>query len=89
MPELKFEKGRIYAEEEGKLLAEILFPEKDGVADIKRTFVDDSLRGSGIAGELVKEAVAVIRSSGLKARATCVYAGAWFEKHPDQQDILE
>lgn len=36
--------------EDGKLLAEITFPTgEDGVADIDHTFVDESLRGQGVA----------------------------------------
>ena len=44
------ETGRIYAVgEDGKLLAEVTFPEKDGIAQINHTFVDESLRGQGVA----------------------------------------
>ena len=48
--------GRIYAEKDGTLVAEITFPEQDGVAVIDHTFVDDSLRGQG--GGVVRAAVA-------------------------------
>ena len=43
--------NRIYSEDEnGKLLAEITFPEIDnGVFCINHTFVDNALRGKGIA----------------------------------------
>ena len=41
----------------GKCVAEITFPETEaGVCCIDHTFVDDSLRGMGIAGELVSRA---------------------------------
>ena len=45
--EFRQEPGRIWAEDQdGKLLAEILFPSREGKASITRTFVDDSLRES-------------------------------------------
>lgn len=49
--EFQKEPGRIFAlGEDGKLLAEITFPTgEDGVADINHTFVDESLRGQGVA----------------------------------------
>lgn len=51
--------NRIYSEDEnGKLLAEITFPEIDnGVFCINHTFVDNALRGKGIADQLMRLAV--------------------------------
>ena len=56
------ESGRIYAEDEnGKVIAEIVFPEvRPGVCEIMHTYVDDTLRGQGIAGKLMTLAVAAI-----------------------------
>lgn len=85
------EKGRIYAvDAAGKLLAEVTFPE-DGThtAVIDHTFVDESLRGQGVAGQLLGKAVDAIRKQGKKARPQCSYAVAWFEKHPEERDLLE
>ena len=87
--EYQYQDNRIYSEADGKLMAEILFPVTDGVADIQRTYVDDSLRGQGIASQLVEKAVDVIRSNNWKAKATCRYAINWFEKHPEHNDLLE
>lgn len=43
------EPGRIFATDEtGKLLAEVTFPEQEGIAVINHTFVDGSLRGRGL-----------------------------------------
>lgn len=76
------EKERIYMNDEnGKMVAEITFPEvKDGINEIDHTFVDSSLRGQGIAGKLVREAVDQIRENGNKPVPTCSYAVKWFEK---------
>ncbi len=78
------EKDRIYATDAaGNLLAEVTFPIKDGISMIDHTFVDNSLRGQGIAGELVKMAAEKIIADGGKIGATCPYAVVWFERHPE------
>ncbi|WP_040196704.1 GNAT family N-acetyltransferase [Candidatus Soleaferrea massiliensis] len=83
------EENRIYCEQDGKLLAEVTFPQRtDGTVEINHTFVDDALRGQGIAGQLMQGAADSIRRSGRKAVPTCSYAVKWFEKHPDDADIL-
>lgn len=89
MMEFQREEGRIFAVEGEKLLAEVIFPAQDGVAHIDRTFVDDSLRGQGVAGKLVRAAVDQIRADGMKAQPTCSYAVTWFENHPEEADLLE
>lgn len=79
--DFKKEKNRIYIEsEDGKLLAEIEFEElENNRFNIYHTFVDSSLRGQGIASELVENAVQEIKNRGGKVEATCSYAKAWLE----------
>ncbi|HIZ41918.1 MAG TPA: N-acetyltransferase [Candidatus Gemmiger excrementigallinarum] len=90
MMEFRKESGRIFATDEtGKLLAEVTFPEREGVAVINHTFVDDSLRGQGVAGQLLRAVADTLRQDGRKARATCSYAIHWFQTHPEEQDLLE
>ena len=77
------ETGRIYAVgEDGKLLAEVTFPEKDGIAQINHTFVDESLRGQGVAGKLLEEVSQRLRKEGKKAVPICSYA-VKCRKHPE------
>ncbi|MDR2520261.1 MAG: N-acetyltransferase, partial [Eubacteriaceae bacterium] len=77
------------AGEEGKLLCEVLFPYVgDGVVAITHTFVDESLRGQGVASMLLDAATKDIRNRGEKARASCSYAASWFAKHPDECNLL-
>lgn len=84
------ENERIYANnQEGKLIAEITFPIKDGVATIDHTFVDQSLRGQGIAGELVKLAADKILANGHRIAATCPYAVVWFQRHPHYTTVCD
>ncbi|MCR5230961.1 MAG: N-acetyltransferase [Solobacterium sp.] len=79
--ELIHEENRIYAEDQaGRIIAEIDFPSEDGVYYITHTFVDESLRGQGIASLLVQEAVSDIEKHGGKVQAVCSYAKRWLEK---------
>lgn len=80
------EQNRIYLKNEtGKILAEITFEEiKNGIYNIDHTFVDESLRGQGIASKLVEEAVREITAKGGKVEATCTYAKKWLKKKKEQ-----
>ena len=87
--EFQYAPGRIFAQDEtGKLLCEVTFPVRGGVADLNHTFVDESLRGQGMAGKLMAAAAEQLRKEGVKVRPTCSYAVSWFEKHPEQADLL-
>ncbi len=84
------ETNRIYASNEnGTLIAEVTFPKTgDNTVDINHTFVDDSLRGQGVAGKLLELAAKELRATGRKAFLSCSYAVKWFEKHPEETDLL-
>ncbi|MDR1953123.1 MAG: N-acetyltransferase [Clostridiales Family XIII bacterium] len=88
--EYKRDTNWIYATDEaGKVIAEITFPNiKDGIVSINHTFVDASLRGQGIASELVQEAYDTIKANGKKAVLVCPYAVKWFAAHPEKNDIV-
>ena len=89
MMEFRKEPGRIFATDEtGKLLAEVTFPEREGVAVINHTFVDSSLRGQGVAGQLLRAVADTLRQDGRKTKATCSYAVHWFDTHPEEKDLL-
>ncbi len=76
--------------EDGTLTAEITFPYIDNeTVNINHAFVDSSLRGQGIAGKLMEELTADLKSRNLKAVPTCSYAAGWFEKHPEYQDLVK
>ena len=79
----KEEENRIYLENSnGDVIAEIEFEEiKDGVYNIFHTFVDESLRGQGIASKLVERAVSYIKSKNGKVEATCSYAKKLLENN--------
>ena len=78
------EKDRIYLTDAGgKLIVEVTFPTQSGISTIDHTFVDPSLRGKGVAAELVRRAADTILASGHKIAATCPYAVVWLQRHPE------
>lgn len=84
------EKERIFARnQEGRLVAEITFVRKGNVAEINHTFVDPSLRGQGVAGQLVQAAAEALKEENCKIHPTCSYARRWFEEHPEYGQLLE
>ncbi len=80
--------NQIVCKEGETVLAEVRFPAcGDGVVDINRTFVDESLRGQGTAGQMMERVAASLRETNRKAVASCSYAQKWFEKHPEYSDL--
>lgn len=72
------EENRIYLKDDNdKVVAEINFERKGDVYNIYHIFVDESLRGKGIASMLVKEAVNYIKEKNGKVTASCSYASKW------------
>ena len=82
------ERNRIFQKDEaGQVITEITFPEiSPGVFVIDHTFVDSSLRGQGIASQLVQAAVDEIKKHGGHVRATCSYASKWLSEHMEQME---
>ena len=68
---------------EKEIVAEIDFEKiNDDTYNISRTFVDESLRGKGIANELVTKAYKEITvNRKAKVVASCSYASKWLEKN--------
>lgn len=81
--------NRIAYVQEGTLLAEATFPEfEPGVVNIDHTFVDEVLRGQGVAGDMMRCIADALRETGRKAVPTCSYAKKWFGQHPEYSDVL-
>ena len=74
-------KNRIAAVVDGKEVGEVTFPQRDGVYVINHTYVDDRLRGQGVASELVRRAVEEIERRGGRVEATCSYAALWLARN--------
>lgn len=77
-------------DKDGRMAAEVTFPDVDEeTVNIDHTFVDDSLRGQGVAGKLMEAAAKNLRGQQKKAVLTCSYAVKWFEKHPEYADVVK
>lgn len=77
------EDNRIYSvNNQNKVIVEVTFPEiEKGIFNIDYTFVDESLRGQGIAKKLVEMAIEEIKKKNGKVQATCSYAKHYLETH--------
>lgn len=86
----QYERNQIFLDSpEGETIAKVTFPTvTEGVVEIDHTFVDDSLRGQGVAGKLMEAVSCQLREDGRKAHLTCPFAQKWFESHPEHSDLL-
>ncbi|MDR0853056.1 MAG: N-acetyltransferase [Clostridiales Family XIII bacterium] len=74
----------------GEIIAEVTFPKvREGLVAINHTFVDDSLRNKGVAGELMEACYEQLKSDGRKAVLICPYAIKWYRENPEKNDIVE
>lgn len=63
--------------------ARLDYIEDEGRLTITHTIVPPEIGGRGIAGELVRAALAYARDAGLKVDPQCSYADAWMRRHPE------
>lgn len=76
------EENRIYLKNDNdKVVAEINFEKQGDSYNIYHTFVDETLRGQGIASKLMKQVVNYLKSKNVKITASCSYANRWLEKN--------
>jgi uncharacterized protein len=59
-----------------------------GIVIITHTETPRELRGRGIASELVKGALEIIRADGLKVVAGCGFVVDYLRKHPEFADLV-
>ncbi|WP_066069773.1 GNAT family N-acetyltransferase [Neobacillus soli] len=80
------EDNRFYKHDEtGKLLAEVIYePDGEHQVLLTHTFVDSSLRGQGVAEQLVDCVVAEMKAEGKKIVPVCSFAVALFKRKPDK-----
>jgi predicted GNAT family acetyltransferase len=82
-------KGMFYVEENGNVLAELVYtiPSADKII-IEHTEVDDSLSGKGVGKRLVEAVRDHTRSNHIKIIPLCAFAKSVFEKEKEWQDVL-
>ena len=71
-----------------KIMGEVDYPYIDlDKVNIIHTFVDPSLRGQGIADQMMKEVFKYLQKNNIKVKCSCSYAISWLEKHPEYHDL--
>ena len=85
------ENHKIYVlDEQEKEIVRATFPYyKEGVVVVDHTYVDPSLRGQGIASQLMHEVSNHAKSLGYKVVATCPYAVVWYKKHKEYDALID
>lgn len=74
-------------QEGDKIDAEISWTQLGDIMVVDHTFVDDALRGQGIARQLVDRAADYAREKNYKIEPVCSYVASTFEKSTDYDDI--
>ncbi len=61
----------------------------DGVIDFTHTFVDEELRGQGVADELARAGLGFARDNNLKVKTSCTYMAGFVQRHhAEYEDVL-
>lgn len=82
-------RGAFFIEQHGKRIAELAYGRTAAaLVNIDHTEVDRSLRGQGVARQLLDAAVRWARESHTQLSATCSYALAQFAGDPSLSDVL-
>ena len=89
---MEFIKGenRFYQEDEdGDVIAEITYkPLDENTVDADHTFVDPSLRGQGVAEQLVDRLVEQMETEGKKIQPTCPYVVNLFKRKEEKYENI-
>lgn len=85
------EENRFYLDDKnGENIAEItMSPTSETLKIIDHTWVDESLRGQGVAARLVEEVVNDAREKGYKILPLCPFAKSEFERKSEYADVLK
>lgn len=76
-------RGEFVVEQAGEQVAELTYTHGDhGMVTADHTWVDDSLRGRGVAAELVAALVAWARDQGVHIVPACSYVARAFDANP-------
>ena len=59
-----------------------------GAVVFPHTEIDPSMRGRGLAAELVRHALDDVRSTGASVVPLCWYVAQFIDEHPEYQDLV-
>lgn len=62
-------------------------PAGEGVLDYATTFVPETLRGRGIASDIVRQALDYARAGGWRVIPSCWFVADFLKKHPEYGDL--
>ena len=82
------EAGQRYELEAGGAIAFAAYQMRGNVVVFTHTEVPKALEGQGIAGKLIKSALADVRERGLRVLPLCPFVAAYIDRHPEEQDLL-
>jgi len=60
----------------------------DGVTTFTHTFTNPELRGNGLAGHVVRQALDDARAASLRVVPECWYVAQFIDRHPEYRDLL-
>lgn len=69
-------------------LAQVHYHLNDGVINFTHTEVPAAEQGKGVASQLARGALDIVRARGLRVIATCPYMAAFIKRHAEYQDLL-
>lgn len=79
----EMKKDKIVYIEDEKELGILSFSINEDIYTIHTIHVDDSLRGKGIASQLMEEFIGHLEQAHKTCIAECSYAISWLEQHPE------
>lgn len=85
---IEYQKNYIYLKENDDKVGYIYFDQvNDHVIDVKTTYVDNSYRGQGIAGQLFNELITYCRQHHYQIIPSCSYIQKKLDSSENYQDL--
>jgi hypothetical protein len=72
----------------GSVTAFVTYRLSDGVITLQHTETPVAARGQGIASQLIKGTLDMVRARGLKMIPRCDFVQAYIAKHPEYRDLI-
>jgi predicted GNAT family acetyltransferase len=82
------ERERFEITVDGELAGFTQYARRPGLIAYVHTEIDPAFGGRGLGSELIAAAVAAARSEELEVLPFCQFVRGWFEKHPEELDLV-
>ncbi len=80
--------SRFEIEQNGELVGHLDYRTSGNTVDLTHAETDHSVRGQGLGGVLVQEALDRIKVDKMTVIPTCPFVATWIERHEDYQQLL-